>query len=351
MSLEGYLQAAPKAELHVHLEGAIQPAPVLALAQRNKMLLPIETEEELRQRLTYRDFDHFIEIFLMITRCLKTREDYEQIVYELGAEMGQHVRYAEVMVTPSTHQLPGVPHDVYFSGMQRGRARVQADFNIEINWIFNIVRQWVDSTRTRPMANYVTGVAIEGKDDGVVALGLAGAEAGALPEPFAPWFERARSAGLHSAPHAGELAGPESIWGALSALGAERIAHGVRAIEDPALVSYLAQHHIPLDMTPTSNFLLGVCPTYATHPLPQFHAAGIPITVSTDDPALFQTTLNEEVTRLLTDFGLDVSVIDEILLNGIHSSFLPEPRRQELEAAFRLEAAMLKVQHLTKEVK
>jgi len=124
MSLEGYLQAAPKAELHVHLEGAIQPAPVLALAQRNKMLLPIETEEELRQRLTYRDFDHFIEIFLMITRCLKTREDCEQIVYELGAKMArQHVRYAEVTVTPSTHQLPGVPHDVYFSGMQRGRAR------------------------------------------------------------------------------------------------------------------------------------------------------------------------------------------------------------------------------------
>jgi len=342
MSLERYLQAAPKAELHIHLEGAISPATVLALAQRNKIALPVETEEELRQRFTYRDFDHFIETFVMVIRCLKTREDYEQIVYELGAEMArQNVRYAEGTVTPSTHHLFGIPHDVYFSGMQRGRTRAQADFNVEINWIFNIVRRWVDSTRTRPMADYVTGVAIEGKDEGVVALGLAGTEAGQPPEPFAPWFERARSAGLHSVPHAGELAGPESIWGAIFALGAERIAHGVRAIEDPTLVDYLVQQRIPLDITPTSNIFLGVYPTYAAHPLRQLHAAGVIITVSTDDPALFNTTLNQEVTLLATQFGLEVSAIDEILLNGIRYSFLPKSRRQELEEAFRAELAAL----------
>ncbi len=148
------MQAAPKAELHVHLEGAIQPATALELAQRNKVPLPIETEGELRHLFAYRDFDHLIEIFLMVTRCLKTREDYEQIVYELGARMAeQHIRYAEVTVTPSTHHLLGVPHDVYFSGMHRGRARVQDDFHVEINWIFNIVRQWNDSTHTWPMAD------------------------------------------------------------------------------------------------------------------------------------------------------------------------------------------------------
>jgi aminodeoxyfutalosine deaminase len=350
MSFEQYIQAAPKAELHIHLEGAIQPVTVLALAERNNVSLPFETEEEFRQLLRYRDFDHFIEVFLLVTRCLKTSEDYEQIVYELGTEMArQHIRYAEVTVTPSTHHLLGIPQDVYFSGMQRGRARAQADFNIEINWIFNIVRQWVDTTRTWLMADYVTSMAIEGKDEGVVALGLAGAEAGAPPEPFAPYFERARCAGLHSAPHAGELAGPESIWGAISALGAERIAHGVRATEDPAMVDYLAEHPIPLDITPTSNILLGVYPTYAIHPLTHLHAAGIPITISTDDPPLFNTTLNDEVTCLATDFGLDVSAINDILLNGIRCSFLPAPRRRELEAAFRSELTMFKAQHLTKE--
>ncbi|MGH2494895.1 MAG: adenosine deaminase [Ktedonobacteraceae bacterium] len=343
MSLESYVQAAPKAELHVHLEGAIRPATALAIARRNAIALPVENEAELRQRFAYRDFDHFIETFIMVTGCLRTSEDYEQIVYEFGAEMArQHVRYAEVTVTPATHHLLGVPHDVYFSGMQRGRARAQADFNVEINWIFNIVRRWLDATRARPMADYVTSVAIEGKDDGVVALGLAGSEAGAPPEPFAPWFEHARAAGLHSAPHAGEMAGPDSIRGAITALGAERIAHGVRAIEDPALVDYLAQQHIPLDITPTSNIYLGVYPSYAAHPLPQFYAKGVTITVSTDDPPLFNTTMNQEVTLLATQFGLDVPAIDEILLNSIRYSFLPANRRRELEMAFRSELADLK---------
>jgi len=343
MSLEQYLQAAPKAELHIHLEGSIQPATVIAIARRNKIPLPVDNAEELRQRFTYRDFDHFIESFMLVTRCLKTREDYEQIVYELGATMAQqNIRYAEVTVTPSTHHLLGVPHEIYFSGMQSGRARARADFNVEINWIFNIVRQWVDTARTWPMADYVTNVAIEGKDDGVVALGLAGAEAIAPPEPFAPWFERALSTGLHSVPHAGETAGAASIWGAISALGAERIAHGVRAVEYPTLVHYLVQHHIPLDITPTSNICLGVYPSYAAHPLPQLHAAGVTITISTDDPPFFNTTLNNEVTLLATQFNLDIPAIDEIILNGIRSSFLPPQRRQQMEATFHSTLATLK---------
>lgn len=347
MSIESYLQAAPKAELHVHLEGAIQPTTILALAKRNKVVLPIEHEEEFLRQSPYRDFDHFVDTFLMGIRCLKTSEDYEQIVYEFGAEMvRQNVRYAEVNVTPSTHHLLGIPHDTYFSGMLRGRERVQTEFNVEINWIFSIVRKWADVTRTQAMADYVTSVAIEGKNDGVAALGLGGSEAGAPPELFAPWFEKAHAAGLHSAPHAGEMAGPACIWGAIFALGAERIAHGVRAIEDPGLVSYLSQHHIPLDITPTSNIRLGVYSSYNTHSLPHLHSAGATITVSTDDPPLFATTLNEEITLLATTFGLSSADIDQILLNGIRYSFLPEQRRQELERQFLSELATLKIEHL-----
>ena len=172
MSIERYLQAAPKAELHVHLEGAIQPETILALAKRNKVTLPVESIQEFRRKLVYSDFDSFVDIFLMGIRCLKTSEDYEQIVYEFGKEMArQNVRYAEVNVTPSTHFLLGIPHDVYFYGMQRGRTRALADFGVQIRWIFSIVRKWNDTTRTLPMADYTTSLAIEGKDDGVVALG------------------------------------------------------------------------------------------------------------------------------------------------------------------------------------
>jgi aminodeoxyfutalosine deaminase len=343
MPLTEYVQAAPKAELHVHLEGTIQPATVLALARRNRIELPGWYAEALARPFLYRDFDHFIDFFLVGINCLKTGEDYEQIVYEYGAEMArQNIRYAEVNVTPSTHHLLGMPFDVYFAGMQRGRARAQANFKVQINWIFSIVRRWKDTSRTIPMADYVTSVAIEGKDEGVIALGLGGAEAGAPPELFAPWFERTRAAGLHSAPHAGEMAGPTSIWGALTALGAERIAHGVRATEDPALVDYLVQHAIPLDITPTSNICLGVFPSYQSHSLPRLHAAGAAITISTDDPPLFNTMLNQEVEYLATRFGLGVAAIDEILLNGVRCSFLPEARRHEMEEEFRAELAALK---------
>lgn len=208
------------------------------------------------------------------------------------------------------------------------------------------MRRWDDPAETRAQADYTTAAALEGRADGVVALGLAAAEAGAPPAPFAPWFERARAGGLHSAPHAGEMAGPASIWGAVRALGAERIAHGVRAVEDPALVAYLAAAGIALDVAPTSNVRLGVYPSYAAHPLPRLHAAGVALTINTDDPPLFGTTLNDEVALLARPFGLDVAAIDAILLDGVRKSFLPKERRQALAAAFAAELAALKAEHL-----
>lgn len=347
MTIERYLHDAPKTELHVHLEGSIQPATMFALAQRNNISLPVENEAQLRQLFYYRDFDHFIELFRLGAYCLQTSEDFEQITYELGAEMArQHVRYAEVTVTPATHYRRNISFDTYFSGMQRGRARVLADFGIEMNWIFNIVRQWADPSITRLMADYVTNVAIEGKRDGVIALGLAGSEAGAPPEPFASYFKRAQINGLHSVPHAGEMAGPESIWGAIHVLNAERIAHGVRAIEDPSLIEYLAQHQIPLDITPTSNLCLGVYPSYAAHPLPLLYEAGISINVSTDDPPLFHITLDEEILHLTNEFYIAIEDVDEILLNGFRVSFLPVQRRREMEQQVLTELAMLKKKYL-----
>jgi aminodeoxyfutalosine deaminase len=348
VSLDSYLRAAPKAELHVHLEGSIRPATLLTLAARNHVPLPATTEAGLRAWFVYRDFDHFIEMYVACTKCLRTTEDYELVVYEFGAEMArQHVRYAEVTFSPSTNWVFGVPQEVWFPGLTRGRARARADFGVEINWVFDIVRSWTDESRTVPTADYTTRVAIEGMADGVVALGLGGSEVGRPPEPFAPWFERARAAGLHSDPHAGEMAGPESIWGALRALGAERIGHGVRAIEDSALVAYLAAHGIPVEISPTSNIRLGVYADLAAHPLRRLHDAGVIVTVNSDDPPLFNTTLNDEVALLRDSFGLSVAAIDEILLNGVRCAFLPAAQRQATEDSFRAELAALKKVHLS----
>jgi len=347
VSLLSYVQAAPKAELHVHLEGAIQPETLLTLARRNGVELPSNTIEGIRSWIAYRDFDHFIQLFRAACRCLRTAEDYELAAYDLGADLArQHVRYAEVTFSASIHHVMGVPQRAYFEGLARGRQRALDDFGVELTWIFNIVRQWKDGNPVESLADHTTQVSIEGQELGVVALGLAGAEDGAPPEPFAPWFERARAAGLHSAPHAGEHAGPESVWGAIRALGAERIGHGVRSVEDPALVAYLAEHRIPLDVCPLSNVRLGVAESLERHPLPRLLDAGVTVTLNSDDPSLFNTSLSEDYATLVEPFGLSVAQIDEIVLNGFRSSFLPPARKQALVAEMEQQLAALKREHL-----
>jgi aminodeoxyfutalosine deaminase len=341
--IERYVTAVPKVELHVHLEGSIQPTTLLTLAQRNGVPLPVQTAEEMQRWFTFRDFNHFIEIYFAISRCLKTADDYELIVYEFGANMArQNVRYAEVTFSPSTHYFSlGVPFDTFFAGLTRGRQRAQTEFGVEIRWIFDIVRDIPDAARNRKRAEYTLEVAQEGSEDGVVALGLGGAEVNHPPERYVTWFEKALETGLHSAPHAGETVGPASIWGALRTLGAERLGHGVRAIEDPTLVEYLAEGQVPLEICPTSNICLGVYADISSHPLPRLHAAGIPITINSDDPPLFNTTLNHEVGLLFNVFKFDVNTVNAILLNGVRHSFLPLQEKHTMEAVSRAEMARL----------
>ncbi|HEU5381760.1 MAG TPA: adenosine deaminase [Ktedonobacteraceae bacterium] len=343
-AIQCYLQAVPKAELHVHLEGSIRPHTFLELARRNNVALPVSNLEELRQWFTYRDFEHFVQLYSRISSCLKTSEDYELIVYEFGEEMKrQNVRYAEVTVSVSTHRfLWGLDHDTYFSGLSRGRARAYQDFGVEIYWVFDIVRDIQEKLQRDARADFTTRVALECMRDGVVALGLGGNEAPYPPEYFAPFFEKALSEGLHSTPHAGEGSGPASVWGALEVLGAERIGHGVRAIEDPVLVKHLAQQRIPLEICPGSNICLGIYPDFAAHPLPRLHAAGVQFSVNSDDPPLFNTTLNQDVERLHSVFGLDLDAIDEIILNGVRHSFQSQERKLALEAEFRAEMKHLR---------
>ena len=344
MTIEQYLRQAPKAELHVHLEGSIRPATLLTLAQRNGVHLPYTTVPQLQQWFTYRNFAHFVEIFALISSCLRTTEDYELITYEFGATMAQqHIRYAEVTFSPSTHAArPGITHKVFLSGLARGRERARRDFGVEIRWIFDIVRNIDDERRRFALADYTVAIAIESKNEGVIALGLGGAENGYPPELFAPYFERARAAGLHLAPHAGETVGPTSVWEAIKTLGAERIGHGVRSVEDQKLLQTLVAEHIPLEVCPTSNIRLGVYPSLQEHPLPLLLSAGVVVTINSDDPALFNTTLTDELMLLKTAFHFDLTVIDNILLNGVRCSFLPAQQKDEMERSFQKEIVRLR---------
>jgi adenosine deaminase len=351
MSVQDFLCEMPKVELHVHLEGSIRPSTLLTLAERNGVDLPARNLAGLREFYNFVDFDHFIRVYLAISKCLRTVADFSLIAYEFGADMArQHIRYAEVTFTPHTHVAAlDLPFDDIMAGLNDGRARAQADFGVEFQWVLDIVRDAIDSR------HQVAEWAISAMDRGVVGLGLGGTEQGYPPELFEDAYAMAREAGLHCVPHAGEVVGPESVWGAIRTLGAERIGHGVRSVEDPALVGYLRVRQIPLEVCPTSNLCLGVYPSYNEHPVRWLWEQGLYVTLNSDDPPMFNTDLVREYQILAghppqdsLGEGLDFTVaeLERLNLNGLRASFLPEGRKAALEREFTAEFARLRGKHL-----
>jgi aminodeoxyfutalosine deaminase len=339
--MRAYIAAIPKVELHLHLEGAISPETILEIARRNGIELPVTSVAEARDWFVFRDFYHFNRVYNAITACLKTSDDYAFIVTELGTELArQNVKYAEVSFSPSGARWLGqVNERVYMDGLSRGRRRVMDDHGIELNWIFDLTR---DSRRFAELADYATQVAIDGRQDGVIGIGLGGYDQYGPPEEFSKWFDMGLAAGLRSYPHAGEFAGPENIWGALQALQAERIGHGIRAVDDDELVDYLVGNRIPLDVCPTSNWRLGAVPNEGEHPLKAMHRRGVMVTVNSDDPSLFNTTLTEEICLLTTRVGLDLADVDAIVQNGIDACFLDQDEKARLRAEFQEQSQRLK---------
>ena len=329
MSLHTFIQQMPKAELHIHLEGAIEPATLLRLAERNGVALPASTTEGLRAWYEFSDFPHFADVYLTIQSCLRSADDFATIAYELGADMArQNILYREATVTPYTHiiQDKGLRAEDIIAGLEDGRQRARRDFDVEMRWILDIHRNLEP-----PVAEVTTQLVLDWADRGVVALGLGGSEVDSPSAPFAPCFERVKAAGLGSAPHAGEIAGPASIWSAVSDLQADRIGHGVRSIEDPHLLAYLKDHQITLEVNPTSNVCLKVYRSIDQHPFIHLLRMGLSVTVNSDDPPLFSTTLTQEFEKLTDAFGLTTDDLRSLSLNALRSSFLSAEERRPIE--------------------
>ena len=342
-AMENLIRRMPKVELHVHLEGAIRPETLLRLAERNRVRLPAGTAEELRAWYTFTDFAHFVDIYLAISACICSPEDIEFVAREfLRGQAAQNVRYSEVTFTPYTHYHLNrrIPFAEQLAALGGARRWAEAELGVGVGWVLDISRN------VRPVEHGLTVAewAIGGMADGVVALGLGGPEDGHPPEPFAEAFDRARAAGLASLPHAGETAGPPSMWGALEALHARRLGHGVRCLEDPALVARLRERQIPLEVCPTSNICLGVAPSLAEHPLPRLLAEGLYVTLNSDDPPMFNTTLTDEYLRAAAAFGFGAETIEQLVLNGVRATLLPEPERAAMEREFRREFARLRTE-------
>ena len=341
MSLTEFIRAMPKVELHVHLEGSIQPATLLELAQRNQVELPATTKAGLKEWYTFHDFAHFIEIYLAISQCLCTPDDLELIAREfLRGQATQNIRYSEVTFTPYTHYSFNrhLAFADQLAAINRARAWAKSELGVTMGMVPDISRNVQPVEHSLLVAEW----AISGKDHGIVAFGLGGPEPGYPPELFEAAFTKAREAGLPGVPHAGETVGPQSVWGALQSLHAVRLGHGVRCLEDPQLVAYLREKQIPLEVCPTSNICLGVAPSLAEHPLPKLLAEGLSVTINSDDPPMFNTTLTNEYHRIAEAFGFDQQVIETLVMNAVRASLLPAARRAEMEAEFRAEFARLR---------
>lgn len=321
------IRRIPKVELHVHLEGSIRPETLLTLARRHDVALPATDIDGLRRWYRFTSFRHFVEIYVLISSCLRTADDIELIAREfLAGQAEQNIVHSEVTYTAYTiYKLCGIAIADQLAALSRARAWAEQTHGITMSLIFDIARE-VSTEEGLVTADF----AIAGQPHGVIAIGLGGDESRHPPKKHAPAFDKARAAGLRSLPHAGEIAGPTSIYGALRELHAERLGHGVRCLQDPALVEELIQRRLPLEVCPTSNVCLGVAASLLEHPLPQLLSRGLYVTLNSDDPPLFNTTLTDEYLRCTAAFSWNATIVKQLAENAVDAAYIPAARKTAL---------------------
>lgn len=326
-----FLRLLPKAELHLHLEGSIEPATLLELRQRRgEPVTPAEIEALYR----YEDFPGFLLSFKNITEHLRTPDDYELITYRLMQRLKEEtVLHAEVYVSVGVCVWRKQEFGIIFEALDRGRIRGERDFGISLLWLFDAVRQFGPEA-----AQQVFELAARYQDRAVAGVGIGGDELKAPPELFRDAYAWAATRGLRLTAHAGENGPPESIWGALN-LRAERIGHGLTAFHDPDLVEELAQRQVPVEICLTSNLRTGLCPNLNEHPAKTYFDHGVMITLNSDDPAMFGTSLAREYQIAQQTFGFTEEHLRELARNSFEASFLPAEKKLEFLNLFDAAAA------------
>jgi aminodeoxyfutalosine deaminase len=324
-----FVAGLPKAELHVHHVGSASPQAVAQLAARHAGSTPVPADpDKLAEYFTFTDFAHFVEVYLTVVDLIRTPEDVWTLTYEVARGLAaQNVRFAELTVTPYSTVSRGVAAPAFCEAIEDARHRAEADFGVVLRWCFDIPGE-----AGLMAAELTLEIALNDRPDGLVSFGLGGPEIGVPREQFAPYFAEARAAGLHSVPHAGESTGPDTVWDAIRHLGAERIGHGIAAARDPELLGYLANAGIALEVCPTSNVRTRSVRSLAEHPLPALVSAGVPVTINSDDPPMFSTTLNDEYLIAAALLGLDQAGVADLARAGVRASFLDGPGKQALLA-------------------
>jgi len=318
-----FILALPKAELHLHLEGSIQPATLVDLAKRHGA--HYSSLDRAQQLYSYADFTGFLIAFKNVTELLRTPEDYELIVYRLMKNLqSQNVLHAEVYVSVGVCLWRKQDFDEIFESLERGRERGERDFGVSLLWIFDAVRQFGAEPAQR-----VAELAVRYHDRHVIGFGIGGDERKAAPELFRDVYSFCFDHGLRLTAHAGETMGPDSIWGALN-LRAERIGHGLTAGQDSELLEALSQKQVPIEVCITSNLRTGCCISLEEHPVRNYFDHGLMVTLNTDDPAMFSTSLTREYQLAQDKFGFTDEHLREIARNSFEASFLPAEKKLAL---------------------
>ena len=317
-----FVAGLPKAEIHVHHVGSASPRIVSELAARHPGTVPSDLDA-LRDFYTFRDFGHFIEVYLAVVDLLREPEDIRLLTYEVAVELAaQNVRYAELTLTPWTSVQAGVPIEAYVEAVEDARVAAERDHGVRLRWIYDIPGE-----SGLPSAEDTLGYALDHAPDTLIGFGLGGPEVGVDRPQFKDVFAQARAAGLHSVPHAGETTGPQTVWDALHVLGAERIGHGTSAATDPKLLDHLAEAGIPLEVCPSSNIATRAVASLEEHPIRAFRDAGVTITVNSDDPSMFNTSLNEEYEVAARLLDLDTGGVADLARAAVRASFAPDDLR------------------------
>jgi adenosine deaminase len=315
----------PKAELHVHLEGTAPPDLIRRLAERNGLPVPEGVFADGGHRFAYTDFLDFLETYNRAASVIRTGDDYRDVTYEYLASCARDgAIYVELIVSPDHAALVGLAHGEHLDGIARGIDDARKDHGIESRMLITAIRHF-GVEQAAEVARY----AADRPHRYVVGFQMSGDEENFPPGDYAEAYRIAAEAGLGCTVHAGEWAGAESVRAALG-LPVRRIAHGVRAIEDPALVAELAEREIVLECCPTSNVVLGVFPSWEEHPLPRLMAAGVRVTLGSDDPPYFGASIGGEYAVCRERFGFDDEALGRITRSAIEAAFCEERLKQSL---------------------
>lgn len=327
-SSSNWFERVPKVELHLHLEGAIPPDALWQLVQKYGGDPAVPDLEALERRFQYRDFPHFIQTWVWKNQFLREYEDFTFIAEAVAGDLSrQNIRYAEVFYSPSDFLRYGLETQKLTEAIRTGLSRVTES---KVNLIIDLVRDRGPQNAARNLAEVN-----EVKEMGVVGITIGGSEQDYPPEPFAEIYEKARQLGFNTSAHAGEAAGPESVWGAIRSLKVERIGHGTRAVEDERLLKYLAEKKIPLEVCPLSNVRTGVVKSIDSHPVRKFFERGLVVTISTDDPKMFGNSLAGEYQLLVNRLGFSHDEVRGLIIQSIQASWLPSGKKSQMIDAFR----------------